>query len=653
MRHGALVGLLSSIMAMVMTTLLNPPLAVGEDAVGDDSLAVYEMGEVIVTAPRVKLSGISAAERTAGEITKTGTNTVTDVLGEFSGTIVTTGSKGCSQLSIRGFLADETLVLFDGRPLNSPYYGDVDLNSIPFSGVGKFQVVKGPAPSAYGANTLGGMVNIVTDHWTAASTMPRVNIAVGADGHRHASFGYGRSMGRFNFWASTGYSAADGFSLPGGFEDNKLEDGETRENSDYRHANLDAKVGYTTPGGTQLSLGVGAYDAERAAPPTADTTVPAKQLAYDRFPDWKRQYACFNATGVWRKQAVWRTNVYYDTEYDRLIRYSESTLDPEKQKFDSEHDMRASGGRADLTYSFSDRWSNSAGVIARRDGIDRREDAGEPWLSNSSWTWSIFEQVRHLVIPRVSVEAGAAVSGLNSDEVNASVTTVDPTAKIIIDAGRRTTLHAAVAKATRFPTLHHLYSTTSGNPDLSPERAIKYETGVAVALGTHAYVSQDVFWNDTDGLIDRVSKNDTFYNASTATMSGAETGLRWGDSTLLGAVAVTYLDAKASLPPDAGVATPEERRRWLPRWKIDYEAEIPLVAGVRLNHTGQYVADRINSTGSPMPDYLVAHLRISRMFGDFINAYVTVRNVFDRSYEQETGYPMPGRTILLGFETRP
>lgn len=653
MKHGASVRPSWYTMAIVTLTMIDPPLAWGVDEVADDSLAVYEMGEVVVTAPRVKTAGTSESVRLASEISKTGTNTVTAALGEFPGTIVTTGSKGYAQLSIRGFLSDETLVLFDGRPLNSPYYGDVDLNSIPFSGIGKFQVVKGPAPSAYGANTLGGMVNIVTDHWTARSARPRVSMAVGPDGQRQGSIGYGRTMGRFNVWASTGYSAADGFTLSSDFQVNKLEDGGIRGNSNYRHANLDAKVGYTTPGGTQLSLGVGAYDAERSAPPTSDTTVPAKQLAYDRFPDWTRRYASFNATGAWHKQAIWRANVYHDTEYDRLIRYSEPTLDPEKQKFDSEHDMRASGARADLTYTYSDRWRNSAGLIGRRDGIYRRENTGEPWISNASWTWSVFEQVRYILIPRLSVEAGAALSGLNSDEANASVTTVDPIGKFVIDAGRHTTVYAAVAKATRFPTLHHLYSATSGNPTLSPESAIKYETGISASLGSYARVSQDVFWNDTKDLIDRVSKNDTFYNASTATMRGSETGLRWRDSTFLGALAITYLDARASLPPTDGVTAPEVRRRWLPRWKIDYEAEVTLGAGFRFNHTGQYVADRVNSSGSPMPDYFVANLRVSRPFGDFISTFVGVRNVFDRNYEQETGYPMPGRTILLGIETRP
>lgn len=618
-----------------------------------DSMAAYQLGEVVVIAPRVKMARVSEVERAAAEIKNSGAVTVPDALSQFSGALVTTGMKSCSQLSIRGFLSNETLVLFDGRPLNSAYYGDVDLNSISFWGVGKVQVIKGPASSAYGANTLGGMVNIVTDRRDLGMSIPAIMIAGGPDGHRHASLAYAHTFGRFNAWASAGHSTTDGFTLSDDFVGSSREDGGLRENSNYRSSNIDAKLEYATPGGSRFSLGVGQYDAERSAPPTSDTTVSAKQVAYDRFPEWTRQYVCLNATGVWRKDVVWRATAYYDTEYDRLIRYRDATYDYEQIKFDSEHDSRASGIRTDLTYVFNDRWQSSAGVIARRDGVDIRGNVGEPWVSNDAITWSLFDQVRFRPAAPVTLEVGVSLNRYVSDEVNASTSSLDPTATVVFDVGHGITTHFATAQATRFPTLHQLYSTTSGNPGLNAEHAWKFDAGASIKVGSTLQLSQDFFWNDTDDLIDRVSKEDTFYNALTATMKGAESGVEWRSGTRHANLSIAYLDARASAPTSDDEPAYEQRRRWLPRWKVDYMVEASIVLNVVVNHSGQFVADRVNTTGVSMPDYYVANLRVSRDIGKPVTVFATLRNVFDRNYEQETGYPMAGRTILIGLETRP
>lgn len=622
-----------------------------EDA--PDSMAVYRLGEVVVTAPRVQMARISEIERAATEIKNSGAVTVPDALSQFTGALVTTGMKSCSQLSIRGFLSNETLVLFDGRPLNSAYYGDVDLNSIPFWGVGKVQVIKGPASSAYGANTLGGMVNIVTDRRDLGMSFPAIMLAGGPDGHRHASLAYARTFGRFNAWASAGHSATNGFTLSDDFVESSREDGGLRENSDYRHSNIDAKLEYATPGGSRFSLGVGQYDAERSAPPTSDTTVSAKQVAYDRFPEWTRRYACLNATGVWRQDAVWRATAYYDTEYDRLIRYKDATYDYELIKFDSEHDSRASGVRTDLTYVFSDRWQSSAGVIARRDGVDIRSNVGEPWVSKNAITWSMFDQVRFRPAVPVTLEVGLSLNQYVSDEVNASASSLDPTATVVIDLGHGIATHLAAAQATRFPTLHQLYSMTSGNPELNAEQAWKFDAGASIKVGSTLQLSQDLFWNDTDDLIDRVSKEDTFYNALTATMTGVESGVEWRSGTRHANLSIAYLDARASAPTTDDEPALEQRRRWLPRWKVDYVVEAPVILSIVVNHSGQLVADRVNTTGQSMSDYYVANLRVSREVGKSVTVFAALRNVLDRNYEQETGYPMAGRTILIGVETRP
>ncbi|MES2054918.1 MAG: TonB-dependent receptor [Pseudomonadota bacterium] len=75
---------------------------------------------------------------------------------------------GSAGVSLRGLSVNSTLVLIDGiRTTNYPAADDgqrsfVDLNSIPRSTIDRIEVLKDGASSTYGADAIGGVVNIIT-----------------------------------------------------------------------------------------------------------------------------------------------------------------------------------------------------------------------------------------------------------------------------------------------------------------------------------------------------------------------------------------------------------------------------------------------------------------------------------------------------------
>lgn len=70
---------------------------------------------------------------------------------------------GASQyLQIRGMGPDETQVLLNGVPLNSPSLGSADLGRIPLNNIGQIEVVKGSGSLLYGSGAMAGTVNIST-----------------------------------------------------------------------------------------------------------------------------------------------------------------------------------------------------------------------------------------------------------------------------------------------------------------------------------------------------------------------------------------------------------------------------------------------------------------------------------------------------------
>ncbi len=69
-------------------------------------------------------------------------------------------------LSIRGSTAGQVLVLIDGQRLNTAQSGEVDLSILPSDQVERVEVVRGGASAQYGADAVGGVVNIITDQGT-------------------------------------------------------------------------------------------------------------------------------------------------------------------------------------------------------------------------------------------------------------------------------------------------------------------------------------------------------------------------------------------------------------------------------------------------------------------------------------------------------
>jgi len=137
------------------------------------------VGEVVVTGSLIHRTSVETPSPvtvlTAETLKNSGITTVADALrtvsADNSGTIPTAFSNGfaagSSGIALRGLTVNSTLVLIDGlRTANYPLPDDgvrgfVDLNTIPFSAVQQVEVLKDGASSIYGADAIGGVVNIL------------------------------------------------------------------------------------------------------------------------------------------------------------------------------------------------------------------------------------------------------------------------------------------------------------------------------------------------------------------------------------------------------------------------------------------------------------------------------------------------------------
>ncbi|MDY0403305.1 TonB-dependent receptor [Sulfurovum sp.] len=139
--------------------------------------ALFAQGETITldqitvaTKTQKSIDGVAATVEVINqeEIERIGAVSLKDIMKRIPGlnvqygTVAGASSKSRSTISIRGMSANGTLILLDGRRLAGETQNSFDLERIPAAIIERIEVVKGPMSSLYGADAVGGVINIVT-----------------------------------------------------------------------------------------------------------------------------------------------------------------------------------------------------------------------------------------------------------------------------------------------------------------------------------------------------------------------------------------------------------------------------------------------------------------------------------------------------------
>jgi outer membrane cobalamin receptor len=272
-------------------------------------------------------------------------------------------------------------------------------------------------------------------------------------------------------------------------------------------------------------------------------------------------------------------------------------------------------------------------------------DVDEEWETHKTTTTSIFTQHQIEPLKRISLDFGLALNVLASGGLEKPKNSLDPSLGLWFTVAKPLRLRLAASRATRFPTLRDLYSIDSGNPDLKPEKAVKLEAGVEWQISRYLQTTVDLFRNNVKDLIERKGRGYTYSNLDQVILQGIETGIR---GRLMGRVDFSmdyaYLDAYE-----------QNTEYWLPyrpSHKVDYSVSYLLKFGFSVYLSGQYVSRRV----TPHPEsellspYFLTNLKLSQKIFDRFHPFIEIKNLFDENYEEEKGFPMPGRTSFAGMK---
>ncbi|MGI3129543.1 TonB-dependent receptor domain-containing protein [Halopseudomonas pachastrellae] len=142
-----------------------------------DSSESITLDTMVVTAAATEQSlrdaPASITVLTEEDIKRTPATDLADLLGRVAGVTLQRAGNTVPGVQIRGFDQAYTLILIDGRRVNSTsasFRGnDYDTGWVPVDMIERIEVVRGPMSSLYGSDAIGGVVNIITkkatDSW--------------------------------------------------------------------------------------------------------------------------------------------------------------------------------------------------------------------------------------------------------------------------------------------------------------------------------------------------------------------------------------------------------------------------------------------------------------------------------------------------------
>lgn len=181
---------LASAIRLVAALAVLSPAVLAPAALAQGEASKPELQKVVVSAAgfeqKITDAPASISVVTTEELTSRPYLTLRDAVRELEGVDIgeTSDKTGQGSISMRGMGADYTLVLIDGKRQNN--HGDIYPNSFggnqfnhipPLDAIERVEVIRGPASTLYGADAMGGVINIITkkvsDEWTGSISFGR------------------------------------------------------------------------------------------------------------------------------------------------------------------------------------------------------------------------------------------------------------------------------------------------------------------------------------------------------------------------------------------------------------------------------------------------------------------------------------------------
>jgi outer membrane receptor protein involved in Fe transport len=557
-------------------------------------------------------------------------------------------AQGVTLRGLGGTGASRSLVLADGVPLNDAFGGWVYWDKLPQVAIDRVEVLRGSGSDLYGADAVGGVVQILT--WRPSRSAGRALVEGGNLGTGRVSLFAGDRHGAWSYNAGGEWFAIDGYIpvaldqdagiAPRGPIDSKL--GST-------HRSGVAAIDHQGANGWRFSTRGSVFtDNRRNGTPAVVNDTASRQGAGEA--------AGGAAGGLLSARAFGGTQGYDQT-------FSAVSADRTAEDLNRLQHVPTRTAGAAVT------WRRAAGRHTVLVGVESKFINGETQETQLSLgrvvatstaggtqrVVSTFVQDTFLAGERLTLVFGAHGDRWHTESKNSSYNktlgSFNPRASLAFRLGAGLALRGSMYRGFRAPTLNELYrgfragnTQTNPNEALAPERLTGYDAGF---LATRGRVSVRVtgYWNVLDDVITNITVSATSQlitkvraNADKMRTSGAEVeadirlSRSWvagfssgiGDARFTGESSLRGNRVPQVPAHNLAVTTRYSRDRW--------------TASAHFRVTGAQFEDDLNVFRLGPATVLDAF--VSRRVGGGVSTFVAIENVFDNEYDV-------GRTPIL------
>ena len=662
------------VLAVLTALLLIPAHAMA----GDEPVT---MDDMVVTATRSEESAKTLPAKIevldSQDIALTVGDTLTEQLKKNASIGVIEYPGALAGIGIRGFrpefsgITKHSLILIDGRPA-----GATNLATLLTDQIERIEVLKGPASSLYGAEAMGGVVNIITKK-SSGPLSGSVEAGVGSfkTNFQKVTMG-GGITDRLDFDISARrYEQAD---------DLERGNGEERANTSYSTRNADMRVGMDLGDNWRMDLGGEAYQGR-------DIETPGDTFDGDSKPgqkDLDRWGVDFNIGGkVGTANQLDFTLYATEEKQESYKRYNGGSLTAPYRSYDSDTSWLGFQAKDTFTkgmyklivgldYQDIEKVSRSYNTDGSRKAPyspdeDRKNLAGYVEnvfkLMDDRLTFTVGGRYDTFKIATVDTPYKTNFTP-NEEDFNAFSPRAG--ANYLFDTGIR--LHATAGKAFVPPSAWQLagYSQasngniTKGNPNLDPESSVTLDGGIGYSksdLGLDLDLTY--FHTDVDDKIigETIGTTKTYQNGPEAQIRGLEymasfdlgNLMQWDSSLALFVNGTWIMKAEQELST-GGTKDTHNVADHTVNYGVTYDNGL-IDAKLNARYQGSMKDTDWNAVGYPeieYPSFTVVDLVMGVSFLDHHRVSLKVDNILDKDYYEKKGYPKPGRSFFLSYAYR-
>lgn len=590
---------------------------------GSVAAPIGDEAVIVVTATRQPtrvdqaLADVTIIDRE--EIERSGGGTIADLLARQPG-IQTSSSGGAGSATsfyVRGTRTDQTKILVDGLPINSIDLSGSPLRYMPLDNVERIEILRGPASTLYGADAVGGVIQIFTRKG-APGLKADGFIGFGTEKTFQASAGVSGGNEQWRFRIEGNHHSTDGISS------RKDATNRDADRDGYRNGGAAASLSFLPARGHELGViyrrneGRTHYD---ESPPNS---------ALDSHVDFR--------TEQWQ---LFSHNRFSD-KWSSKLQYGQ-TIDWQ----DNHAGWTGPQGSAHQTTSRLASWQNDIDLPLGRAllGVERLDQKAYDEGGGFGFTTEAISNDAYYAGWMGSAgQHRWQVNGRHDDH-----STFGGKGTYAASYGYQLTeqwrAQASFGTSFKAPSLYQLYVPFFGNALLEPEAGRNREVALIWEKGTHN-ASATYYLSRIKNMIDFSFATFAFENVSRARLEGLTLTYAgqfgdWGVRATYDWLDATNEDTDLQLGRRArNKALLALSRNWG-----------TLETGVELVGVGRRY-DTNNETGE-MGGYGLVNLTASYPIGKGVSIEGRFNNLFDKKHETVRGYGTPGFNAFVGIRYTP